>query len=32
MGKTLLGVVAAGLIAYGFYMLIEARYHRIRAS
>jgi hypothetical protein len=30
-GKTLLGIVAAGLIAYGFYMLIEARYHRIGA-
>jgi hypothetical protein len=31
MGKTLLGVVAAGLVAYGFYMLIEARYHHILA-
>ena len=31
LGETLLGVVAAGPIAYGFYMLIEARYHRIRA-
>ena len=31
MGKALLGVVAAGLIAYGFYMFIEARYHHIRA-
>lgn len=32
LGKTLLGIVAAGLIAYGFYMFIEARYHHIRAS
>lgn len=32
LGKTLLGVVAAGLIAYGCYMLIEAKYHRIRAG
>jgi hypothetical protein len=31
-GKALLGIVAAGLIAYGFYMFIEARYHRIRAT
>ncbi len=31
MGRVMLGIVAAGLIAYGFYMLIEARYHHIRA-
>jgi Domain of Unknown Function (DUF1206) len=30
-GKALLGVVAAGLVIYGFYMLVEAKYHRIRA-
>ena len=29
-GKTLLGVVAAGLAIYGLYMLVEAKYHRIR--
>lgn len=28
-GQILLGVVALGLIAYGFYMLVEARYRRI---
>lgn len=31
-GPWLLGVVAAGLIAYGFYMLVEARYRRINNS
>lgn len=31
-GKALLGIVAAGLAVYGLYMLIEAKYHRIRAS
>lgn len=31
-GKALLGVVAGGLVIYGFYMLVEAKYHRIRAS
>jgi hypothetical protein len=31
-GKVLLGVVAAGLAVYGLYMLVEAKYHRIRAS
>lgn len=31
-GKALLAVVAAGLATYGVYMLIEAKYHRIRAS
>jgi Domain of Unknown Function (DUF1206). len=30
-GKVLLGIVAAGLAIYGFYMLVEARYHHIRA-
>lgn len=30
-GKVLLGIVAAGLAVYGCYMLIEAKYHRIRA-
>ena len=30
-GKVLLGIVAAGLAIYGFYMLVEAKYHRIRA-
>ncbi|MFP5264445.1 MAG: DUF1206 domain-containing protein [Blastocatellia bacterium] len=30
-GKVLLGIVAAGLAIYGFYMFIEARYHHIRA-
>ena len=29
-GKVLLGVVATGLAIYGIYMLIEAKYHRIR--
>ncbi len=28
-GQWLLGVVALGLIAYGFYMLVQARYRRI---
>ncbi|HEX8843717.1 MAG TPA: DUF1206 domain-containing protein [Pyrinomonadaceae bacterium] len=28
-GTVLLGAMAAGLIAYGFYMLVEARYRRI---
>jgi hypothetical protein len=31
-GKVLLGIVAAGLAIYGFYMFIEAKYHRIRAG
>ena len=31
-GKVLLGIVAAGLAIYGFYMLVEAKYHRIRAK
>ncbi|HKP72175.1 MAG TPA: DUF1206 domain-containing protein [Pyrinomonadaceae bacterium] len=31
-GKWLLGAVALGLVAYGFYMLIEARYRRIAGS
>lgn len=31
-GKVLLGIVAAGLAIYGIYMLVEAKYHRIRAS
>ncbi|MDQ1593080.1 MAG: hypothetical protein QOG71_3707 [Pyrinomonadaceae bacterium] len=31
-GKWLLGGVALGLVAYGFYMLIEARYRRIAGS
>jgi hypothetical protein len=31
-GKVLLGIVAAGLAIYGFYMLVEAKYHRIRAE
>lgn len=30
-GKVLLSIVAAGLAVYGFYMFIEAKYHRIRA-
>ncbi|HVG18903.1 MAG TPA: DUF1206 domain-containing protein [Blastocatellia bacterium] len=30
-GKILLGIVAAGLAVYGFYMFIEAKYHNIRA-
>jgi hypothetical protein len=29
-GKVLLGIVAAGLAIYGLYMLVEAKYHRIR--
>jgi len=31
-GKWLLGLVALGLVAYGLYMLIEARYRRIAGS
>lgn len=31
-GAWALGVVAVGLIAYGFYMLVEARYRRIAES
>lgn len=31
-GAWVLGVVAVGLIAYGFYMLVEARYRRIAES
>jgi hypothetical protein len=31
-GTLLLGVIAAGLVAYGFYMLVEARYRRINGS
>jgi hypothetical protein len=31
-GPLLLGVIAAGLVAYGFYMLVEARYRRINGS
>jgi hypothetical protein len=31
-GPWSLGTVAAGLIAYGFYMLVEARYRRINGS
>ncbi|MDT4969098.1 MAG: hypothetical protein QOJ64_3835 [Acidobacteriota bacterium] len=31
-GAWLLGAVAAGLIAFGFYMIIEARYRRIAGS
>ena len=31
-GPWLLGGVAAGLISYGFYMLVEARYRRINGS
>ncbi|MBD0325437.1 MAG: DUF1206 domain-containing protein [Pyrinomonadaceae bacterium] len=31
-GPWLLGIVAAGLVAYGFYMLVEARYRRINGS
>jgi hypothetical protein len=31
-GPWALGTVAAGLIAYGFYMLVEARYRRINGS
>jgi hypothetical protein len=28
-GQWVLGIVALGLIAYGFYMLVQARYRRI---
>jgi Domain of Unknown Function (DUF1206) len=31
-GPWLLGIVAVGLVAYGFYMLVEARYRRINGS
>lgn len=31
-GPVLLGIIAAGLVAYGFYMLVEARYRRINGS
>lgn len=31
-GKWAMGAVAAGLIAYGFYMLVEARHRRIAGS
>lgn len=31
-GTWILGIVAAGLFAYGFYMLVEARYRRIAGS
>ena len=31
-GKALLGVTAAGLAFYGLFMLVEAKYHRIRTS
>ncbi|HEY0405655.1 MAG TPA: DUF1206 domain-containing protein [Pyrinomonadaceae bacterium] len=31
-GPWLLGAVAAGLVSYGFYMLVEARYRRINGS
>jgi hypothetical protein len=31
-GQWLLGSVAAGLVAYGLYMLVEARYRRIAGS
>jgi hypothetical protein len=31
-GAWVLGVVAVGLIAYGFYMIVEARYRRIAGS
>jgi hypothetical protein len=31
-GKLVMGVVAMGLVAYGFYMFVEAKYHRIRAQ
>ncbi|MDX6694346.1 MAG: hypothetical protein QOF02_1949 [Blastocatellia bacterium] len=31
-GPWLLGVIAAGLVSYGFYMLVEARYRRINGS
>jgi hypothetical protein len=32
LGQWLLGMVAAGFIAYGFYQVIHARYLRIRIS
>lgn len=31
-GAWLLGTIAAGLVAYGFYMLVEARYRRLNNS
>ncbi|HEX7999287.1 MAG TPA: DUF1206 domain-containing protein [Pyrinomonadaceae bacterium] len=31
-GPWLLGIVAVGLVSYGFYMLVEARYRRINGS
>jgi hypothetical protein len=31
-GKVLLAVVAAGLTVYGIYMILEAKYHRIRVD
>jgi hypothetical protein len=31
-GRWLLGIVAAGLVAYGVFMLVEARYRRIAVS
>jgi hypothetical protein len=31
-GPWALAVVAVGLVAYGIYMLVEARYHRIIAQ
>ncbi|MBZ8180437.1 DUF1206 domain-containing protein [Oscillatoria salina] len=31
-GKFLLGIVALGLVAYGIYMWVEARYRRIRTT
>jgi hypothetical protein len=31
-GRWVMGAVAAGLLAYGFYMLVEARYRRIAGS
>ncbi|MGB7439582.1 MAG: DUF1206 domain-containing protein [Coleofasciculaceae cyanobacterium] len=31
-GKILLGLMAIGLIAYGVYMWIQARYRRIKTS
>jgi hypothetical protein len=31
-GRVLLSALAVGLAAYGLYMLIEAKYHRIRAN
>lgn len=30
LGRWLLGITAAGFIAYGFYQLVHARYLRIR--